>query len=281
LTCTKNSDCCSGFCGIDQLCHATACLSVGTACTTNTACCTGNCAGGVCATTNGGMCLPSGNACTIGSQCCSQLCANGTCDGGSSFCRQNNDTCTSSTQCCSGDCEIPNGASAGTCQDIKIGSIGSCLVAGTLTACTGLNAQGYACNQACCSRSCGTSGASNGATICEPPSGCAPLGELCQTNSDCCGNTKPGGLQCDKASPTAQFGRCGSENAWSKAGEICKLATISLACSVANNCCEPSGLASGTCNSSPELCCGQDELGIPRCLLNATCSNPGGTCSTS
>src|SRR5262249_13048271 len=41
------------------------------------------------------------------------------------------------------------------------------------------------------------------------------------------------------------------------------------------------GVPSGTCNNNPDACCQQDALGIPRCLLNATCSATGGGCTTS
>src|SRR5262249_52384413 len=161
----------------------------------------GNCAAGSCQAIGGGTCTPTGSSCSSGTQCCSKLCSNGVCDSSSSYCRQISDYCSSNDQCCSGRCVISRGL-VGTGPDPSIAGIGSCLVAGQLTQCT-LQSATYGCNQACCSRSCGTSGTTAGLTICEQPSGCAPLGELCQQDVDCCENgfqgfPDPQGLRCSK-----------------------------------------------------------------------------------
>src|SRR5262249_29965396 len=146
----------------------------------------------------------------------------------------------------------------------------SCSVSGTL--CPSGSVQ---CDQACCSRSCGPTGGENGKNVCQNPSGCHPVGELCRADSDCCG------ISCSKTNPSDQFGRCANQaTACKEAGQICKVGG-SASCSSSNNCCEPPGMASGTCNNSPEKCCHLDALNIPRCLMvnvgDCTVIPPAGT----
>src|SRR6185503_11693342 len=105
-----------------------------------------------CQAVNGGTCKEIGDTCTPGgigaNACCSGLCSGGKCVNGS-FCRQNRDVCVSNDQCCGGKCTIPAGQLAGTCGDISISGIGSCVVAGTVTPCTGITSSGYGCESSC------------------------------------------------------------------------------------------------------------------------------------
>ncbi len=288
VACANNSDCCSGFCGADGLCKVSACLGDGTTCTGNAQCCSGKCGAngtGSCQAINGGVCKGSGNACTAGSECCSKVCTGGVCDAVASFCRQLNDTCLNDAQCCNGKCTKAAGALAGRCQDIPISGIGTCNVAGTVVPCTNLGGNEYSCEQACCSKACGKTGATDGVAICQQPSGCGPQGELCRFDSDCCGWSGQGGPSggaanyCSKISQTDEFGKCAGGNACSEPGEICKSAVD--ACSVSNNCCEPIGMPSGNCNSNPAACCKLDSLGIPRCIRTYVCAQQGEECVSS
>jgi hypothetical protein len=115
--------------------------------------------------------------------------------------------------------------------------------------------------------------------VCQPPSGCHPTGELCQTDADCCGSsTQPQNTQnvhCSKA-PGATIGRCNNGQACRAAGQVCKLATTS--CNAENNCC------AGNVNRDPTVC-QQDILGIPRCtIVGGGCdggTRAGQACATS
>jgi hypothetical protein len=107
--------------------------------------------------------------------------------------------------------------------------------------------------------------------ICQPPSGCHPTGELCYTDSDCCGG--PGNpdyaradVKCRKE-PGYAVGRCDQGNACAPAGDICRLASTS--CNDTDRCC------AGTVQQNPDVC-RQDSLGIPRCGAGTTidCTDP-------
>jgi hypothetical protein len=152
---------------------------------------------------------------------------------------------------------------------------GGCTTAGTVCGPTG------PCNSnPCCSRSCEPY-AATGVSICQPPSGCHPTGELCQKDTDCCGaaglpNGDEAKTTCNKAAG-ATIGRCGQGNKCSPAGSICRLAAFS--CESTDRCC------SGTVQQVKTNCV-QDNLGIPRCLGGAAvdCTNPppaGTACASS
>src|SRR5262249_7052294 len=158
-----------------------------------------------------------------------------TCSGAVSFCTQSGDICFENEQCCSGDCVKTGTNQNGTCGDVGGHGASQCNVAGTL--CPPGNVQ---CDQSCCSRSCGPTGGLNGNNVCQNPSGCHPVGELCRADTDCCG------LTCSKSNATDEFGRCSNKaNACNQPGQICK-AGGSNSCSTSNDCCEPPGLSSGT-----------------------------------
>src|SRR5262249_29799210 len=158
------------------------------------------------------------------------------------------------SQCCSGNCVKVGTNPTGTCGIPGGNGAGTCNVSGTL--CPSGAVQ---CDISCCSRACGPIGGENRKNLFPKPSGRPPAGELCQKPSDCCGTN------CSKTNPTDQYGRCDKGNACSTAGQTCKVGGTD-SCSVANNCCEPPGMPSGTCNNSPELCCKLDSEKIPRCL---------------
>jgi hypothetical protein len=108
--------------------------------------------------------------------------------------------------------------------------------------------------------------------VCQPPSGCRPTGEVCGTDSDCCGF---GGIQgqtgtgkCSKALASDPVGRCDNGNACRPAGAICKLATMS--CNAENDCC------AGNAQLNPYVC-QQDILGIPRCTMKGESCADGGS----
>jgi hypothetical protein len=296
--CASNNDCASGNCGdAGKVCEvgAMACAGAGTACTANNSCCSFACIGGQCSgkqctadkgacTADGeccggkcdaGTCTPlsttcktAGNPCAGNGDCCSALCQAGICSVAPSFCTQNGDACANDTDCCGGQCTKAAGASLGTCNVVVVpGGASGCTPAGQ--ACSGATTGGSlpTCGGDCCSRSCRPY-APTGVLICQPPSGCHPTGELCQTDNDCCGvlgspgSTKTEGgagqssdVHCSKAAGST-FGRCDQGKACSPAGSICRLATNS--CDATDRCC------AGTIQQHP-LDCKQDALGIPRC----------------
>ena len=282
-TCTSDNQCCSGFCGSLGKCSASQCKNVGLACATGNDCCSGVCGTNkLCATGNSNACKASGSTCTTNTECCSKGCINNVCSTATSYCLQNNDACTKDSQCCGGSCVGATANQAGRCANTAAGGGGlSCTMSGTVVACS--STTDYACNSDCCSGSCGPNDSAPGFTICQQPSSCGSQGELCLKNADCCGNPAGGSLSCSKPGGAGDssplYGRCNGATACSKPGEICKTATDS--CSFPNNCCEPSDMPSGNCNSNPAACCGHDNLGIPRCKRFAVCRAAGQTCETS
>src|SRR5262249_46939922 len=153
-------------------------------------------------------------------------------------------TCFKGSDCCTGICKNVNGALGGTCGALTVSSL-SCEGAGTVTgnAVAGGGTvcpfkQGITtCGSNCCSSAFGATGAATGYSICEQPSGCHPIGEICLKDSDCCGNnglpqpqppsTKNRSCQFG-ADPTV--GRCGPDgNGCTQPGIQCKLNTNSCA----------------------------------------------------
>lgn len=275
--CASGPDCCSFSC-VDFTCSGSQCKSDGADCSSDGECCGGSCDSGTC-TPLSTTCKTSGNSCTANSECCSHYCLNNVCDPDPSFCRQSGDTCTSDLECCGGSCAIAAGATLGLCQLVPASGAGSCTTAGE--ACTPeLDANGnYQCGSSCCSRACYPFG-SSGITVCQPPSGCAPSGEICFNDHDCCGSAmQPDGersqITCSKL-PGQTVGRCDNGNACTPAGGICRLQ--SNECSENANCCAGNVLQFNTC--------AEDNLGIPRCLAaEIDCTDPsqyeGESCATS
>jgi hypothetical protein len=286
--CGTANECCTFVCSGGK-CGATVCVSDNQACTANDQCCGGKCTpgadggAGTCAPLNT-SCSTSGNACTGNDACCSKLCSNGRCSSQPSFCTQNGDVCSTDFECCGGLCTKAAGASLGTCGTPAVTGTPGCTVAGEVCGAGATDAGAVAtdggpppCGGDCCSRSCAPYGPT-GVFICQPPSGCRPTGELCQSDKDCCGalgtpgSTKTGSGQssdvhCSKPAGGA-IGRCDNGHVCSPAGAICRLATNS--CNATDECC------AGTVQTHP-LNCQQDTLGIPRCTVasDRSCADAG------
>jgi hypothetical protein len=284
--CTLATDCCNLQC-TNGKCGKSLCISDNQPCTTNAECCGTVCApagdggtGDVCKPLNT-TCKTSGNRCGANSECCSKLCQNGVCNAAPSFCTQDGDICGSDGECCGGACNKAAGMTVGTCGVTQAPGTTGCLSAGSVcsAATTGIGDGGAVpvCGGECCSRSCRPY-ALTGVLVCQPPSGCHPTGELCQTDNDCCGapgmpgstNQNGGGqtsdVHCSKA-PGATIGRCDNGRACSPAGAICRLSTNS--CNATDRCC------AGTVQTHP-LNCKQDLLGIPRCTAESDVDCSGG-----
>jgi hypothetical protein len=301
--CTTGTECCTGSC-VGNLCSSIVCAGDNQACGKSSDCCSQNCVanavggGASCKTLSPTGKTTTGGPCTGNANCASNYCVGGICTN-PSFCVQDNDICTADFQCCGGACDKAVGATAGFCK-LAAASVADCLSAGELCG-AGTSAQadsGVLCESACCSRSCGPT--TSPAFACQPPSGCKPTGEVCQTNNDCCGggtgDAGGGTVECRKTSPSQTYGRCDNGKSCTPGGGICK-ATDSVDnanCGNNNNCCEPlynsdGGAFTGSnsyCNTNGgKACCRQDPLGIPRCLtVAADCNSnppaPGVSCAT-
>ena len=285
-TCAVPTDCCTLVCD-NGTCGGAPCTSEGQPCSTGSQCCSANCSAGACAPLNP-SCRTAGNSCSTNAECCSKLCTNGSCDGRVSFCTQLGDACARDLDCCGGLCNKAAGATLGICAVAPTSGVPGCLAAGQVCggATTGVGGVPI-CGGECCSRSCRPYGPT-GILVCQPPSGCRPTGELCQSDNDCCGapgapgSTNVSGGQmtnvhCSKAAGAA-VGRCDNGNACSPAGAICRLAITS--CNATDRCC------AGTVQTHP-LNCKQDLLGIPRCTAEsdrdctAGAPPPGTPCASS
>lgn len=181
-------------------------------------------------------CLPNGNACTSGSQCCSTICDGGFCRPP---CQQTGGACTISADCCSGlSCDIPPGATSGTCQGgtgPTCSSTGqSCLTlpccdsadtctAGTCTAPVQCSEPAQPCTvggaECCQGLQCYTLNAfeervactAGSSCFCDAPA-CAPLAQPCSTLVPCCGGycgQNVGGANCT----TADTSQCSCKTA--------------------------------------------------------------------
>jgi hypothetical protein len=259
------------------------------ACTFSGGCCSGQCSAGVCALAS--PCRSAGIACSLNSDCCSVSCVGGQCISGTgqSFCHQSGDACTADVECCGGLCAMSAGGT-GICGTVSVSGSGGGTLAGESCGDVYMNSlireKGNqstdlpVCGGSCASRTCLPWGPT-GAFICQPPSGCHPTGELCQTDADCCGSaTLPDGDQagtiCSKAAGAA-FGICDQGHKCSPAGSICRLQDMS--CNATDVCCSGNVQQYNTCQL--------DILGVPRCTIsqNIDCTNPqsyaGKACASS
>jgi hypothetical protein len=264
--CESPLDCCGLAC-VDGAC-LDGCVSDAGACQVGGQCCSGTCTAGTCAALSD-RCLTAGNACLASVECCSGLCDEaGHCSLASSYCVQPFDVCRGGADCCTGVCDLEPGAALGVCGATPAGA--SNCAAGV----SGLLCDD--CNE-CCSRLCEPYG-SHGVRVCTPPSGCRVTGEICQSDTDCCGGDPQSGLPgagnsaCDRAAG-ADLGVCRNAMGCSPQGNVCHM--VDYACSVsaaANKCCD--GPSLGAC----EL----DALGMPRCTgLGAGCVAAGSACASS
>jgi hypothetical protein len=276
--CHQNGDCCSSDCE-NGACAYPVCHSDNTACTSNGQCCSQTCSSGKCKPLNT-TCSTLGNACTSNAACCSALCTSGTCQP-SSFCAQPGDACAANADCCTGVCNVATGQTLGTCNATPPSGPANCgLVDGEL--CGGGAADGGAvfidsglpkCGGPCCSRACAPWGPT-GVLVCQPASGCHPVGDLCTTDTDCCGamgiaggSNKP--VVCNK-SGGEPVGICQLPMGCKPNGDVCKLATMS--CNSSCDCC------AGNCENDDT--CKQDNVGVPRCA-DAQCVGAGSSCASS
>ncbi len=281
VACTANSECCTGNCA-NGSCQPPTCTSDNQACSSNGQCCSGTCANGTCTPLNN-SCKTLGNACTGNAQCCSQFCQNGICSQ-PSYCGQNGDTCQKPTDCCGGICTIAQGKTVGICGQ-PAGTGAQCTaIDGTLCGSTTNSDAGFtdgglpACGGACCSRDCAPWGPTK-VLICQPASGCKPVGDICSKNTDCCGGLptnnqppSPPGV-CNKTNPSDPVGVCANPSGCKPNGDICRLQTNQ--CNATDNCCSGNVQQFDTCK--------QDNLGVPRCSYggDAGCTPVSGQCASS
>ncbi len=266
--CQQDSDCCSLHCSHGS-CQRPVCASDYGPCTHDSECCSGSCYDHVeCApAAYASFCQPLGQACGKNSECCSMVCLEGVCAQGS-FCGQYGDVCVKATDCCGGVCDWTHSA----------GAFGRCLALNTQSVC-GAQFEGIACGVSfdggalcgggCCSHACAPWGPLQN-PICQPPSGCRPVGDLCNEDSDCCGG---GGIQvCNRLStPDAGPGVCSNPTGCKPNGDVCNL--------------------TGSCNATAKCCagsisdaCRQDNAGVPRCshsIDGGSCVPASASCSSS
>jgi hypothetical protein len=278
--CLSPAECCTTVCSAG-VCGATVCTSDNQSCLLPEQCCSGRCEG---ATESGLICQPLnpncftvGNVCNAHADCCSKFCNNGRCSAQPSFCIQTGDACTDDFECCGGLCTKGDGSVMGLCALPAASGAGNCRIAGEVCGAGAVDggvsysdAGIPACGGDCCSRACAPYGPT-GVMICQPASGCRPVGEICRDDSDCCGSPGlPGGngtIHCSKEEGSP-VGRCDNGNACNPAGAICKLEGTS--CNAANNCC------AGNVNQNPYVCL-QDLLGIPRCRTTTEACDEAGS----
>ncbi|MBI5532161.1 MAG: hypothetical protein HY898_05580 [Deltaproteobacteria bacterium] len=267
--CTAGPECCSIICA-GGVCGSGVCISDNQPCTDAASCCSGKCGTGSTCTPLNPECKTVGNECAANAECCSKFCLNGHCSGQPSFCTQVGEACITDFECCTGICTKQGTDNIGLCTQPTAPGATGCLAAGIVCGGGAVSDAGGipACGGDCCSRSCAPYGPT-GVLVCQPPSGCRPTGEICKSDSDCCGSPgMPGGngsVTCSKT-PGEPVGRCDNGNACRAAGAVCKLATSS--CNAENNCC------AGNVNQDPTVC-QQDLLGIPRCTGAGNCADAG------
>jgi hypothetical protein len=276
--CTGTGDCCSSACA-NGACAYPSCRSDNQSCSTNGECCSQTCgSGGTCTALNA-TCKTLGNGCAQSSECCSQLCSGGTCQP-SSFCLQPGDSCAAGADCCTGTCTIASGQALGTCSTTPPAGPSNCGMVDGVT-CGGSGPDGGAvylegglpqCGGSCCSRACAPWGPT-GVLVCQPASGCHPVGDLCTQDGDCCGaNGIAGGsgkpVTCVITAP-ATVGVCRLPMGCKPNGDVCRLSMMQ--CSETCDCC------SGNCHADT---CLQDNVGVPRCAFEQ-CVNAGASCASS
>jgi len=265
-SCSANTDCCTTSC-INNICSANQCTADGQTCGNDGECCSGSC-NGSCQALNAN-CKSEGNPCTAGGDCCSKFCtANGTC-GNSSYCVQNGDACAHDADCCGGICN-PGPGGLGTCTQPEVGAT-NCSAGMDGTVCGG-------CGD-CCSRLCAPF-ANTGVMVCQPAEGCRIDGDLCKSDSDCCGapgSNLPGdgNVHCIREQPTDPVGVCRNPTGCDPEGDICHFKDYGTCgnSSARNDCCAAPG-NSGVCQL--------DANGVPRCYgLGTMCQQVGQSCSNS
>ena len=192
VACQSPIDCCSGNC-VKGACQPPVCTPDNGQCSNNAQCCSGTCTNGSC-TPLTTACKTLGNPCTTSPECCSGFCSGGVC-AQPSYCGQNGDICAQGSDCCGGVCTKQQNQTFGVCGQP---SSGGCTMDGML--CGASTADGGTvytdgglpqCGGNCCSRDCAPWGPTK-VLICQPASGCKPVGDLCTSNNDCCGGNGGG-----------------------------------------------------------------------------------------
>jgi len=278
-SCKQSSDCCSGNC-LNGACQPPICVSDNQSCSNDAQCCSDICTNGTCAPLNG-TCKTLGNACTAGTQCCSSFCENGIC-AQPSYCGQIGDICAKGTDCCGGICTIQSGHTFGTCGQPQQTGAQCSAIDGVVCSATdaGVTDAGLpACGGDCCSRDCAPWGPTQ-VFICQPASGCKPVGDICTKDSDCCGglplnNQPPSPPGVCNFTGDSGVGVCANPSGCKPNGDICRLQTNQ--CNATDNCCSGNVQQDDTCH--------QDNLGVPRCSYagDAGCIAPdaGTQCASS
>ncbi len=272
--CQQSGDCCSQNC-VSGSCQVPSCTADNAPCTTSGQCCSQTCGSSGTCTPLPTNCKTLGNPCTTGSECCSQFCLNNFC-AQPSYCGQTGDICAQNSDCCSGTCTKTGSNAFGTCT---MPSSGGCDIDGIVCGAVdgGTLAEGGlpTCGGSCCSRACAPWGPTK-VLVCQPASGCKPVGDICATDSDCCGGSGTNPTQtCLKKNSTDPVGVCSNPSGCKPNGDICRLQTNQ--CNATDNCCSGNVQQFDTCH--------QDNLGVPRCSYagDAGCIPPGADagCSTS
>ena len=273
--CTNNSECCSNNC-YQGSCQPPPCTADYASCSSNAQCC-----GGQCGSTDAGAstCVPLSTTCsTLGNPCnpadggnvtcCSHFCGPlGFC-AQPSYCGQTGDVCASAADCCGGICTKPTTTSLyGLCAQPPSGGAQCSQVDGVVCASTNPVADGgivYTdsgipqCGGDCCSRSCAPYGPTS-VLICQPASGCHPVGDLCYKDDDCCGGQgggkKDAGVTVCLNATDGGPGVCSNPTGCKPNGDICRLQTNQ--CNATDVCCSGNVQQFDTCH--------QDNLGVPRC----------------
>ncbi len=277
LGCKAPSDCCSGNC-LNGACQPPKCVSDNLSCGKDADCCSGTCTAGKCAPLNN-SCRTLGNSCSSGGDCCSQFCESGIC-AQPSYCTQQGDICTKGGDCCGHICTVANGQTFGVCGQPKNIGAQCSMIDGVV--CAGIGADGGivptdggipTCGGGCCSRSCAPWGPTD-VLVCQPASGCKPVGDICAVDADCCGGFGMNPTQkCSKANLSDPVGICSNPSGCKPDGDICRLKTNQ--CNATDNCCSGNVQQFNTCH--------QDLLGVPRCSYKKgdPCVPSNGGCSSS
>lgn len=213
------------------------------------------------------FCTSNAGACTVASDCCSNNCVNGRC---APPCTSANGSCTYDSDCCAGlACDIPAGATSGTCKSTSTcaPSGGSCVADADCC-----NAPTEACIEGSCAvpASCGSQyqACTTGADCCSPLNCVEPDGRACQSATGCsCDQCIYSGQACTQgATPGCCFG---------------------LTCTSGGTC-QQCGGVSATCGGTGDCCSGLvctnpmgQECNTPGCGVCDSCIVDGQACTAS
>jgi len=265
-SCSANTDCCSTSC-VGNVCQDKQCVADGSTCAQDGECCGGSCQNNKCTPLNA-ACKTDGNPCGGNVDCCSSFCnANHTC-GPASWCTQDGDSCAHDADCCGGLCQMGATGTLGLCTHPMPGST-NCSAGVDGTVCSDCGG--------CCSRLCEVY-APTGVKVCQPAEGCRVDGDICRTDTDCCGAAGTGlpgdgNVTCLKQVATDPTGVCRNPISCNPEGDVCQYQNYATCgnSSARNDCCAAPG-NSGVCQL--------DGLGVPRCYgLGTKCRMSGETCS--